>query len=76
MNHVLQKMSAINENQILRELQNDATKWIMKTLPNRASGNGVDAVEVRNQMNIEADQWVQDNLKLRLDGKEGTPLPS
>lgn len=69
-------MSDINENQILRELQNDATKWIMKTLPVRTSGGGVDEHEVRNQMNIEADQWVQDNLKLRLDGKESTPFPS
>ncbi len=68
-------MSAVNENQILRELQNDATKWIMKTLAVRTNGGKVDEIEARMQLKNEADQWVQENLKLRLDCKECTPFP-
>ena len=67
-------MNAVNENQILRELQNDAAKWIMKTFPSRV-GNGVDEIEVRMQMKDEAEKWVQDSLKLRLEGKEATASP-
>ncbi len=68
-------MSAVNENLILRELQNDAAKWIMKTFSSRMSVAGADEVEVRIQMKAEADQWVQDSLKQRLDGKEAIPFP-
>jgi hypothetical protein len=68
------KMSEVNENQILRELQGDAAKWIMKTLPSRV-GSGADEIEVRMQMKDEAEKWVQDTLKLRLEGKEGTASP-
>jgi hypothetical protein len=68
-------MSTVNENEVLRELQTEAAKWIMKTLPERMSGVGVDEVEVREQLNTEAEQWVQYNLRQRMDGKEGTPSP-
>jgi hypothetical protein len=69
-------MSDFNENQILRELQNDATKWIMKTLPVRTNSGQVNEVEARMKLKDEADQWVQDSLKQRLDGKEALPFPS
>jgi len=68
-------MSVVNENQILRELQNDAAKWIMKTLPVRMNGNGVDEIEVRMQLKDEAEQWVQYNFEQRKQGKEGTASP-
>ena len=67
-------MSAASEDQLLRELQTEAQKWIMRTFPSRL-GNGADEVEVRLQMKEEADKWVQYNLKQRLEGKEGTPSP-
>ena len=68
-------MSAINDDLILRELKTEAAKWIMKTFPDRMSGVGVDEVEVRNQLNIEADHWVQYNFDQRRQGKEGTTSP-
>jgi hypothetical protein len=70
-------MSAIaaNDDQILRGLKTEASKWIMKTFPDRMSGVGVDEVEVRNQLNTEADHWVQYNFDQRRQGKEGTTSP-
>ena len=65
----------LDEDQILRELKTEAAKWTMKTFPTRMSASGADEIEVRIQMKADADQWVQDNLKLRLDGKESTPFP-
>ena len=65
----------VNDDQILRELQNDSAKWIMKTFPTRL-GKGVDEVEVRMQLKDEAEKWVQENFELRRQGKEGTPLPA
>ena len=65
----------VNDDRILRELQIEATKWIMKTLPNR-TGPGVDEHEARIQMDTEAEKWVQENFELRRQGKEGTPLPA
>jgi len=69
-------MSAVNENQVLRELQNDAAKWTMKIFSSRMSVAGAVESEVRVQMKADAEQWVQENLKLRLDGKEVTPFPA
>ena len=69
------KMNAVSDDQVLRELKTEATKWIMKTFPDRMSGVGVDEVEVRNQLNIEADHWVQYNFDQRRQGKEGTTSP-
>jgi hypothetical protein len=71
------KMSTIpvNDDQILRELQTESAKWIMKTFPTRLN-NGVDEIEVRLQLKAEAEQWVQENFELRRQGKEGTPLPA
>jgi len=65
----------MNEDQVLRGLKTEAAKWIVKTFPDRMGGVGVDEIEVRNQLNTEADHWVQYNLKQRLEGKEGTPSP-
>ena len=63
-------MSALNDDEILKELKIEAAKWVIKTLPERMSGVGVDEVEVRNQLNIEADRWVQYNFDQRrqIDG--------
>ena len=69
-------MTEANENQILRELQTEAAKWTMRTFPTRMSASGAGEVEVRLQMKEEAEKWIQDNLKLRLEGKEGTTLPA
>jgi len=68
-------MSVQVDNELLRELQTQAAKWKIRTLPERMSGVGVDEVEVRNQLNTEADQWVQYNYDQRRSGKEGTPSP-
>ena len=68
-------MNAMRDDQILRELKTQAAKWVIRTLPDRLSGVGVDEIEVRNQLETEADQWVQYNYKQRQDGKEGTPSP-
>lgn len=68
-------MSAVSDDQLLRELQNDAAKWIMKTLPVRMNGGGLDEVEVRMQLKDEADKWVEYNFEQRRQGKEGTPSP-
>ena len=68
-------MSVRTDDQLLRELKTEAAKWIVRTLPDRMSGVGVDEVEVRNQLNVEADQWVQYNFDQRREGKEGTPSP-
>ena len=68
-------MNAASDDQLLRELKNEATKWIMKTLPVRMNKGGLDELEVRNQMNDEAERWVQYNFEQRRQGKEGTPSP-
>ena len=68
-------MSTVNENQLLRELQNEAHKWIMRTFPVRMNGGAADETEVRIQMNDEAEKWVQYNFEQRREGKEGTPSP-
>jgi len=68
-------MSDVSDDQLLRELQTEAAKWIMKTFPVRLSGNGVDEIEVRMQLKDEADRWVQYNFDQRRQGKEGTPSP-
>jgi len=60
---------------LLRELKTEAAKWIAKTFPDRMSGVGVDEVEVRNQLNIEAAHWVNYNFEQRKHGKAGTPSP-
>ena len=65
----------VNDDQVLRELQTESAKWIMKTFPTRL-GNGVDEVEARMQLKDEAEKWVQENFELRRQGKEGTPLPN
>ena len=57
----------LNEDQILRELMTEAAKWTMKTFPTRMSASGADEIEVRIQMKADADQWVQDNLKLLIN---------
>ena len=68
-------MSARTDDQILRELKTEAAKWVIRTLPERMGGIGVDEVEVRKQLNNEAEHWVQYNFKQRLEGKDGTPSP-
>jgi hypothetical protein len=68
-------MSIASENQILRELQNDAAKWTMKAFSGRMSVPGAEEIPVRIQMKADADQWVAENLKLRLAGKEDSPFP-
>jgi len=68
-------MSVASDDQILRELQTEAQKWIMRIFPSRL-GKGVDEVEVRLQMKAEADKWVQENFERRRQGKESTPLPN
>lgn len=68
-------MGTVNEDFVLRELRTEASKWVMKTFPERMSGVGVDEIEVRKQLNTEAENWVQYNLKQRLEGKDGTPSP-
>ena len=65
----------VNDDQILRELQTESAKWIMKTFPNRL-GNGVDEVEVRMQLKAGAEKWVTENFELRRQGKESTPFPA
>jgi hypothetical protein len=66
----------VNDDQILRELQTESAKWIMKTFPSRMSGVGVDEIEVRIQMKAEAEKWVTENFELRRQGKESTPFPA
>ena len=68
-------MSVASDDQLLRELQNDAAKWIMKTFPVRLSSTGADEIEVRMQLKEEAEKWVQYNFEQRKQGKEGTPSP-
>ena len=68
-------MNAVNEDQILRELQTESAKWIMKTFPTRLN-NGVDEVEVRLQLKADAEKWVTENFELRRQGKESTPFPA
>ena len=68
-------MSVASDDQLLRELQNDAAKWIMKTFPVRLGSGGADEIEVRMQLKEEADKWVEYNFKQRRQGKEGTPSP-
>jgi hypothetical protein len=71
------KMSTIpaNDDQILRELQTESAKWIMKTFPNRMS-SGANEVEVRLQLKADAEKWVTENFELRRQGKESTPFPA
>ena len=69
------EVSVASEDKLLRELKTEAAKWIMRTFPERMGGVGVDEIEVRMQLNREADHWIQYNLKERLAGKEGTPSP-
>ncbi|MGD8353831.1 MAG: hypothetical protein PVJ01_06655 [Pseudomonadota bacterium] len=68
-------MSVASDDQLLRELNTEAHKWMMRTFPARMSANGADEVEVRLQLKADADKWVQENFELRQQGKEGTPLP-
>lgn len=68
-------MSVASDDQLLRELQNDAAKWIMRTFPVRLGSSGLDEIEVRMQLKEEADKWVEYNFTQRKQGKEGTPSP-
>ena len=52
-----------------------AADWIEKELPNRMQAVGVDEEEIRKELKIEADQWVQYNVDQRSQGKKGTPSP-
>ena len=61
--------------EILKELESKAARWVEDKLPERMGGVGVDEAEVRKQLEIEAAQWVQYNLDQRRQGKEGTPSP-
>ncbi|MDF1525228.1 MAG: hypothetical protein RRA15_13675 [bacterium] len=65
----------VNDDQILRELQTESAKWIMRTFPNRMS-SGADEVAVRLQLKEDAEKWVKENFELRRQGKESTPLPA
>ena len=68
-------MSARKEDKLLKELKTQASKWVEERLPERMGAAGVDEAEVRRQLDIEADQWVQYNVTQRSQGKEGTPSP-
>ena len=68
-------MSARKDDKLLKELMAQAADWIEKELPNRMQAVGVDEEEVRKELKIEADQWVQYNVDQRSQGKEGTPSP-
>ena len=67
-------MNAASDDQLLRELNTEAQKWIMRTFPARMA-NGAKEVDVRIQMKEEADKWVEYNFEQRRQGKEGTPSP-
>jgi hypothetical protein len=68
-------MSTKKDDEILKELQSKAAKWVEEKLPERMGGVGVDEAEVRKQLEIEAGQWVQYNVDQRRQGKEGTSSP-
>jgi hypothetical protein len=68
-------MSVASDDQVLRELKTEAAKWTMKKFPSRMSAPGAEEIAVRIQMKADADQWVAENLKLRLAGKEDSPFP-
>jgi len=68
-------MSVASDDQLLRELQGEAHKWIMRTFPVRMGAGGADEVEVRLQLKEEADKWIEYNFEQRRQGKEGTPTP-
>jgi len=68
-------MSVASDDQLLRELNTEAQKWIMRTFPVRLGSSGAGEVEVRMQLKKEADNWVEYNFEQRKQGKEGTPSP-
>lgn len=60
---------------ILEELQAQAANWVEEQIPVRMQAVGVDEGEIRKQLEIEADQWVQYNVDQRAQGNEGTSSP-
>lgn len=68
-------MSAKKDDKLLQELRDQAAKWIEQEFPNRMSSVGVEEAQVRQQLETEAEQWVQYNLEERGQGREGTPSP-
>ena len=68
-------MCAKKDDTVLQELMAQAADWIEKELPNRMQAVGVDEEETRTELKIEADHWVEYNVELRSQGKEGTSSP-
>lgn len=69
-------MSVASDDQILRELTTEARKWTMRIFPLRMSASGAEEVAVRQQMQADAEKWVQENFELLKQGKEAKPLPT
>jgi hypothetical protein len=59
-----------------QELEKVAKKWIDDEMVVRMESVGVDEVEVRKQVEHEADRWLKWNLDQRSRGNEGTASPS
>jgi hypothetical protein len=57
------------------ELKQRAAAWIEEKLPERMQSVGVTEDDVREQLEIEADNWVKWNLQRQKEGKPGTDSP-
>ena len=68
-------MCAKKDDTVLQELMAQAADWIEKEFPNRMQAVGVDEEEIRSDLKIEADHWVEYNVEQRSQGKEGTSTP-
>lgn len=57
------------------ELKQKASAWIEERLPERMQSVGVTEQDVREQLKVEADNWVKWNLEQLKEGKPGTDSP-
>jgi hypothetical protein len=61
--------------EVEEKLRQQAAAWIDEKLPERMQSVGVTKDDVRKQLEIEADNWVQWNLEQQKEGKPGTDSP-
>jgi len=64
-----------SENKLVKDLQAQAAEWIEEQFVSRMQEVGVDAEEVRKQLETEAEHWVRYNVDQRSQGRKGTPSP-
>jgi len=68
-------MSEAQVKQKEKELMEKAAAWISEMVPERMEAVGVDEMEIRIQLEREAERWVRWNLEQFKAGKPGTDSP-